>query len=131
MPIILAFVKKLAAYEKLSHEVVASEELLRETLFGARRTAEVAIGTSRQAGGFVPSLHNYRPSWTPRDHIEDLLSRKVVAARVWPRAATLRRAPRERAALRAARRSVLDGTSRLSALQELGAVPMSEWTVFA
>ena len=44
VPVILSFVKKLARYERLLHEVVATEELLRETLFGKRRTAEVAIG---------------------------------------------------------------------------------------
>jgi hypothetical protein len=44
VPLILAFIKDLAAYEKLSHEVVATEALLEETLFGERRTAEVLIG---------------------------------------------------------------------------------------
>ena len=44
VPVILSFVTKLARYEQLSHEVVATEDLLRETLFGKRRTAEVAIG---------------------------------------------------------------------------------------
>ena len=31
---ILTFIKDLAAYEKLSHEVVATEEALQKTLFG-------------------------------------------------------------------------------------------------
>ena len=38
-PVILALIKGLAEYEKLSHEVVATEELLRDTLFGARPVA--------------------------------------------------------------------------------------------
>ena len=37
VPIILSFIKKLADYERLSHEVVATEEILRETLFGRQR----------------------------------------------------------------------------------------------
>ncbi len=34
IPQILAFIKHLADYEKLSHEVVATEQQLEETLFG-------------------------------------------------------------------------------------------------
>ena len=44
VPLILGFVKALAAYEKLSHEVVATEAGLREFLFGHRPMAEVVIG---------------------------------------------------------------------------------------
>jgi len=40
---ILGFIRDLAAYEKLSHEVVADEAQLRATLFGAAPAAEVLI----------------------------------------------------------------------------------------
>jgi N-acetylglutamate synthase-like GNAT family acetyltransferase len=43
VPTILAFINELAEYERLAHTVVATEESLRETLFGARRAAEVLI----------------------------------------------------------------------------------------
>lgn len=43
-PLILAFIKGLAEYEKLAHEVVATEEILRKTLFGQRSVAEVILG---------------------------------------------------------------------------------------
>ena len=38
VPVILGFIKKLADYERLSHEVSATEQSLTETLFGRRRT---------------------------------------------------------------------------------------------
>jgi len=38
------FIRELAAYEKLSHEVVVHAELLRAQLFGARPAAEVRLG---------------------------------------------------------------------------------------
>ena len=59
--ILLSFVKeKLARYERLSQEVVATEELLQETLFDKRRTAEVAIGyLETKPVGFVLFFHNY------------------------------------------------------------------------
>ena len=42
-PTILAFIRELADYEKLLHEVVADEAAIRATLFGARPAAEVLI----------------------------------------------------------------------------------------
>ena len=42
--VILGFIKELAEYEKLSHEVVASVDILQETLFGDKSYAEVLIG---------------------------------------------------------------------------------------
>src|SRR4051812_8793930 len=41
---ILSLIQQLAEYEKLSHMLVASEEMLREALFGARPAAEVVLG---------------------------------------------------------------------------------------
>ena len=41
--LILGFIKELAEYEKMSHDVVATEEVLRESLF-ERKIAEVIIG---------------------------------------------------------------------------------------
>ncbi len=43
-PVILSLIKGLAEYEKLSHEVFATEKLLRDTLFGAHPVAEVILG---------------------------------------------------------------------------------------
>jgi GNAT superfamily N-acetyltransferase len=41
--LILTLIRELAEYERLAHEVVATEELLREGLFGERPAAEAAI----------------------------------------------------------------------------------------
>jgi len=43
-PVILSLIKELAEYEHLSHEVVASVNDIRETLFGGRPFAETLIG---------------------------------------------------------------------------------------
>jgi hypothetical protein len=43
VPLILSFIRELAEYENLSHEVVATEETLRANLFGGRQFAEVLI----------------------------------------------------------------------------------------
>lgn len=44
LPLLISFIKKIAEYEKLSHEVIATEEILRESLFGKKPSAEVVFG---------------------------------------------------------------------------------------
>jgi len=57
---ILAFIKDLAEYEKLSHEVVATEEALLKTLFGEDPRAEVILGIYKgQTVGFAIFFHTY------------------------------------------------------------------------
>jgi len=57
--LILQFIKGLAEYEKLSHEVVATEEKLRKTLF-EQKMAEVIIGEyGGEPVGFALFFHNY------------------------------------------------------------------------
>lgn len=43
VPTILEFIRQLAAYEQLSHQVVATEAQLREHLFGKRPVAEAVL----------------------------------------------------------------------------------------
>jgi len=60
VPLILSFIKALAEYEKLSHEVVADAKTLRQSLFGERRVAEVVIAEyAGSAAGFALFFHNY------------------------------------------------------------------------
>jgi GNAT superfamily N-acetyltransferase len=57
--LILQFIKGLGEYEKLSHEVVATEEKLRKTLF-KQKMAEVIIGDFKgEPVGFALFFHNY------------------------------------------------------------------------
>jgi len=44
VPLILWFVKELAEYEKLPHEVLATEDDFKRYLFGEKQFAEVVIG---------------------------------------------------------------------------------------
>jgi len=58
--LILMFIKGLADFERLSDEVTATEESLRESLFGANPGAEVAIGfVGDEPAGFAVFFHNY------------------------------------------------------------------------
>lgn len=46
VPLILSFIRKLAEYERKSHEVVATEKNLRDALFGERPVAEALLAYS-------------------------------------------------------------------------------------
>jgi GNAT superfamily N-acetyltransferase len=134
VPVILSFIKKLADYERLSHEMVASEKVLRETLFGRRRTAEVAIGYfNKQAVGFVLFFHNYSTFLgRPGIYIEDLFVDEAFRRRGFGGA--LLRYVAMLAQERQCGRlewSVLDWNQpAIDFYKKIGAVPMSEWTVF-
>ena len=71
---ILHFIRQLAEYEKLSHEVVATEAKLRQTLFGEHPTAEVLLGFYRsQPVAFALFFSNYSTFLAqPGIYLEDL-----------------------------------------------------------
>ena len=74
VPVILRFIIALAEFEKLSHEVVATEEDLSRHLFGENRVAEVLIGyEGRLPVGFALFFHNFSTFLgKPGIYLEDL-----------------------------------------------------------
>lgn len=72
--LILSFIQGLADYEKLADQVVATEQKLRETLFGAQPAAEVVIAEYQgQPAGFALFFHNYSTFLAqPGLYLEDL-----------------------------------------------------------
>ncbi|HVU22862.1 MAG TPA: GNAT family N-acetyltransferase [Opitutus sp.] len=74
VPLILAFIRGLADYEKLSHEVEATEEKLRATLFGEKPAAECVLAFAGGApAGFAIFFTNYSTFLAkPGLYLEDL-----------------------------------------------------------
>jgi len=74
VPLILRLITELAVYEKLEHEVTATEEGLRRTLFGSHPAAEVIIGYANdEPAGFALFFPNYSTFLAlPGIHLEDL-----------------------------------------------------------
>jgi GNAT superfamily N-acetyltransferase len=134
VPVILSFIRKLADYERLSHEAVATEDSLRETLFGAPSIAEVAIGYfENHPVGFVLFFHNYSTFLgRPGIYIEDLFVDEAFRRRGF--GAALLHHVAQLAKQRKCGRlewSVLDWNEpAIQFYRKLGAVPMSDWTVF-
>lgn len=76
-PLILQFIKELAEYERLLHEVVATEEQLLKTLFGSKAYGEVIIGyLDKKPVSFALFFHNYSTFLAkPGLYLEDLYVR--------------------------------------------------------
>ena len=130
---ILHFIRELAAYEKLSHELVATEDRLRQTLFGERPAAEVVFGQSGdQAIGFALYFQTYSTFLAqPGIYLEDLFVDPAWRGRGCGRALLihLARLAVERGCGRL-EWSVLDWNEpAIRFYRSLGADPMDEWTV--
>jgi len=74
IPLILKFIKELAAYEKLADEVTATEQALEAALFGPNPAAEVIIGDyDHQPIGFALFLPHFSTFLgKPGMYLEDL-----------------------------------------------------------
>jgi GNAT superfamily N-acetyltransferase len=132
--LLLRFITGLAEYEKLAHEVHATEAQLRETLFGARRYAEVLIGEHEgRPVGFALFFHNYSTFLgRPGIYLEDLFVLPELRGRGFGKALLIHLAAL--AVERGCGRlewSVLNWNGpAISFYKKLGAAPMEEWTVF-
>src|SRR5258706_16404825 len=83
VPLILQFIHGLAEYERLADRVVATEEMLRRTLFGSPRFAEVLIAEEDGApAGFALFFHNFSTFLgQPGIYLEDLFVRQEMRGR--------------------------------------------------
>ena len=134
VPLVLDFIRALAKYERLPHECVATEALLRESLFGARPYAEVLLGyAGDEPVAFALFFHNYSTFLArPGIYLEDLFVRPHARGRGHGREmlAHLARLARARRCGRL-EWSVLDwNEDAIRFYRSLGAAPMDEWTVF-
>lgn len=133
-PQILAFIRGLAEYEKLSHVCFATEESLRVTLFGPRPFAEVIMADwEGQPAGFALFFHNYSTFRArPGIYLEDLYVLPALRGKRIGKALLtgLARLAVERGCARL-EWSVLDWNApSIAFYKALGAEPQDEWTIF-
>jgi GNAT superfamily N-acetyltransferase len=134
VPVVLEFIRDLARYERLEHEVSASETELSEALFGDRRYAEVVFACSGgKPVGFALFFHNFSTfKGRPGIYLEDLFVRPEARGRGIGKQllAYLARMALERRCARL-EWAVLDWNEpSIGFYRSLGAVPMDEWTIF-
>ena len=133
VPLILGFIKELADYEKCLDQVVATEEILRESLFGGRRNAEVILAYwQNQPVGFALFFHNFSTFLgRPGLYLEDLYIVPEARGKGFGKTMMiyLAKLAKERNCGRF-EWWVLDWNEpALEFYRSLGAMPMSEWTV--
>ena len=132
--LILSFIKELAEYEKLLHEVVATEDILKETLFGENAHAEIIIGyLNGKPICFALFFHNFSTFLgRPGIYLEDLFVKpeargKGIGQKMLGYLAQL---AKERQCGRL-EWWVLDwNETAIAFYKRLGAKAMDEWTVY-
>jgi GNAT superfamily N-acetyltransferase len=132
--LILSFVERLAEYEKLWHEVVATEAALRHWLFGPRPMAEVLLAYwGDHPAGFALYFHNFSTFLArPGIYLEDLFVEPVHRGKGIGKALLMHLAAiaTERGCGRL-EWSVLDWNQpSIEFYKKLGAKPKDEWTIF-
>jgi GNAT superfamily N-acetyltransferase len=131
---VLALIRALAVYEKLEHEVVATEDSVRASLFGERPAAEVLLArVDAETVGFAVFFHNYSTFLGRRGiYLEDLFVRPEHRGHGYGRRllAHLARLAVERKCGRV-EWAVLDWNEpAIGFYRSLEARAMDEWTVF-
>jgi GNAT superfamily N-acetyltransferase len=134
VPLILSLIKELAEFEKLSHMVVATEDMLREQLFGQRPAADVVIAREKNTPvGFALYFWNFSTFLAkPGLYLEDLFVRPAFRGKGYGRALLLHLA--RTAHGRGCGRfewSVLDWNEHaIKFYESLGTVGMHEWKLY-
>lgn len=132
--VILNFIKLLAEYEKLAHEVIASEELLAEQVFGEKSPVQVLIAElDEKPVGFALYFYNFSTFLGRKGiYLEDLF--------VLPE--TRGQGVGKRLLQALAAQAVAEGCGRvewsvldwnkpaIDFYKSIGAQPMDEWTVY-
>jgi GNAT superfamily N-acetyltransferase len=133
VPLILELIRDLADYEKLAHEVVATEEALRRTLFGPTPAAHVVIAeVDGQPAGFALYFFNYSTFLAkPGLYLEDLFVKPEYRGAGTGKALLLHLA--KLANTRGCGRmewSVLDWNHPAKGFyRKLGAAPLDDWRI--
>jgi GNAT superfamily N-acetyltransferase len=134
IPMVLMFIRGLAEYEHLSHLVTATEETLRDALFGTRPGAEVLLAFEATTPvGFAVFFHNFstflgrRGLWLEDIYIDPAFRRKGYGRALLLHVA---RIAHERGCGRFEWAALDWNTPAIDFYKGLGAVRLDDWTIF-
>ena len=131
---IFVLIKELADYERLLDQVIATEEVLEETLFGENSNVEVLLACDEnQILGFALYFRTFSTFLgRPGIYLEDLFVREFARGRGIGKS-LLRRIARSTLEMGGGRLewAVLDwNKTAISFYKKMGAAPLDEWTTF-
>ncbi|AZO95150.1 GNAT family N-acetyltransferase [Iocasia frigidifontis] len=131
--LILRFIKELAEYEKMLDEVVATEEVLKESLF-EKRIAEVIIGEFQDKPvSFALFFHNFSTFLgRPGIYLEDLFVKPEMRGKGFGKImlSFLAKLAVERKCGRMEWWCLDWNKPSIDFYKHLGAIPMDDWTVY-
>jgi len=131
--LILGFIRELANYERMLHEVVATEEVLRESLF-ERKIAEVIIGEyENEPIAFALFFHNFSTFLgRPGIYLEDLYVKPEMRGNGMGKIilSFLAKLAIDRKCGRLEWWCLDWNEPSIKFYKQLGAVPMDDWTVY-
>jgi GNAT superfamily N-acetyltransferase len=134
VPMVYSLIRRLAEYERLSHELEATEDGIRDAMFGEWPIIEVLLAyVGSEVAGYALFFHTFSTFVGQRGlYLEDLFvvpehRGRGIGKRLLAHLATL-------ACERRCRRmewAVLDwNESAIRFYQSIGAVPMGDWTTY-
>ena len=133
VPLILQFIKDLAAYEKMEDQVVATEELLTEWIF-EKQKAEVLFAVEEgEEVGFALFFHNFSTFLGRAGlYLEDLFVKPEFRGKGYGKAllGRLAQIAKERGCGRMEWWCLDWNRPSIDFYRSLGAEPMDEWTVY-
>ena len=132
--IIMQLIRDLATYERAPNDVIATEQDLREVLFGAEPAAKVVIAFEDDAPvGFAVYFFNFS-TWLGRPglYLEDLFVKPEMRGRGYGRALLvhLAKIARDHNCGRMEWAVLTWNDPAIQFYKKLGAVPLEEWRVF-
>lgn len=134
VPTICGLIRKLAEYERLTHELRFDEGQMAEHLFGARRYAEVLLSEDEgQAVGYAVFYHNYSTFvGKPGIYLEDIFVLPDYRGRGHGRALfqAVVRVAVERGCGRMEWVALNWNEPAIEFYQAFGATKLSDWTTF-
>ena len=132
-PLILAFIRELAAYEQMADEVVATEELLREWIFEKKKAEVIFAAADGEDVGFALFFHNFSTFLGRAGiYLEDLFVKSEYRGRGYGKAILqeLARIAVERGCGRLEWWCLDWNRPSIDFYLSLGAEPMSDWTTY-
>lgn len=131
--LVLHFIKELAAYEKLSDQVIATEDLLREWIFEKKKAEVIFACEDGEEIGFALFFHNFSTFLGRAGiYLEDLFIKPEHRGKGYGRAMLNRLAAIavERGCGRLEWWCLDWNRPSIDFYLSFGAVPMDEWTVY-